>query len=340
MIYGNIVRQYENNNYPVINIDESSMILESLYREQDNYSSLLEYCMDDNEREILEAKYEVITEVVGAAIIAAILAVLAVIGTIIGVAISLFKKGTSNLSNNIQSIKREKKIAVSTEEVKKKILSTNPTKVKVLHCATPGNFKDAIDMTNSTITWMSNSFNSISGNTEITSYDLNNLVNAMQFYNDKKASTEDIIKSPEEYINHDKESYKEKLYNIMNSVNSTGNINFEVAMNIMLNGDNAEKYIQTLSSETNKTINIFQSLHTKNNNLINSVKKFESSDKIDFSKGYAQTYFKLLNCGTKYCKSYLESLIECLKESIKFNNHAISVIKSYINGSNNKEDKK
>ena len=118
MIYGNVVRQYENNINPSINsIDESSYILESLYKEQDNYSNLLEYCIDDNEREILEAKYEVITEAVGAAIIAAIIAA---IGALIALIIAFTKILRSGVSNVTQKVKEKVKEQITNDTNKPK----------------------------------------------------------------------------------------------------------------------------------------------------------------------------------------------------------------------------
>lgn len=84
MIYGNIVRQYENSRYNDINnlfsisaVNEADTILESIQKESDNYRSLLEDSfLTEDERLVLEAKYEVIQEAVGAAMIAAIIAAL------------------------------------------------------------------------------------------------------------------------------------------------------------------------------------------------------------------------------------------------------------------------
>ena len=119
MIYGNVVRQYENNINPSINsIDESSYILESLYKEQSNYSNLLEDAfLTEEEREILEAKYEVINEAVGAAIIAAIIAA---IGALIALIIALTKILRSGVSNVTQKVKEKVKEQITNDTNKPK----------------------------------------------------------------------------------------------------------------------------------------------------------------------------------------------------------------------------
>lgn len=110
MIYGNIVRQYENSRYNDINnlfsisaVNEADTILESIQKESDNYRSLLEDSfLTEDEREILEAKYEVIQEAVGAAMIAAIIAA---IGALIGLMVLLvkfFNKSSSTVTEKLK----------------------------------------------------------------------------------------------------------------------------------------------------------------------------------------------------------------------------------------------
>lgn len=110
MIYGNIVRQYENSRYSDINnlfsisaVNEADTILESIQKESDNYRSLLEDSfLTEDERLVLEAKYEVIQEAVGAAMIAAIIAA---IGALIGLMVLLvkfFNKSSSTVTEKLK----------------------------------------------------------------------------------------------------------------------------------------------------------------------------------------------------------------------------------------------
>ena len=83
-----------------------------MYKERDNYASLLEDTfLTEEKMEILEAKYEVINEAVGAAIIAAIIAA---IGALI-VLIAKVIKSMGSASNTVKS-----KVSEMTKQVEDK----------------------------------------------------------------------------------------------------------------------------------------------------------------------------------------------------------------------------
>lgn len=85
-------------------INESEMILEMLQKEYDNYYEMvIESNISDDEKSILEAKYEVIQEAVGVAIFAAIIAVIGAIITILTMGIKMMSKGGSSTSSSNSS---------------------------------------------------------------------------------------------------------------------------------------------------------------------------------------------------------------------------------------------
>ena len=117
MIYGAVVKQYESNQkYIPSSIDESGIILEFLEKEQNDYRSLLENnYLSESEREILEAKYEVIQEAVMAAIIVAIITIITAIIFIMKSAGKTVSTGTTKIMDKCKKLE-EKYIGKSKDK--------------------------------------------------------------------------------------------------------------------------------------------------------------------------------------------------------------------------------
>lgn len=135
MIYGNVIRQYENNVYyrgwGRNIVDEGGAILEALQKEYDNYSNMVfneSYFITDREKAINEAKLEAIQEAVTVAIVAAIVAIIGAIIGLLVAAIKIFGKGASAVKSKINT-KNAKKLDNLDNDNKKKAADTVEGKI-------------------------------------------------------------------------------------------------------------------------------------------------------------------------------------------------------------------
>ena len=106
MIYGQYAKSYGNRgggNYKVVS--ESDAIINYLIKEQNNYNNLLlnESYITEEERLVMEAKYEVLQEAVAGALIAAIIAILSAIVALIVAFIKMMGKGSEKLKEKVKS---------------------------------------------------------------------------------------------------------------------------------------------------------------------------------------------------------------------------------------------
>lgn len=103
MIYGQLARNYGGNNYKVVS--EGDAILEYMFSEAKQYQNLMltESFFDDEDKLVMEAKYQVLQEAISGAIIAAIIAVLGAIAGLIVLIIKLVKKGKEKLKEKAKA---------------------------------------------------------------------------------------------------------------------------------------------------------------------------------------------------------------------------------------------
>ena len=336
MIYGNVVKQYERNSYggvltPSYNsIDESSYILESLYKEQDNYSNLLEYCIDDNEREILEAKYEVITEAVGAAIIAAIIGVLIAIGGIILVIMGLFRKGASKLASECKNVENKlKAIVEDNKKIADEILSTNPTKVT--------NLCDSADIITANIIMPINGsmrdIEYILGNVRkqktANKMDVRSAIKIAREAYHKEFTDEEFLNSMDQFINSKDEIVEESIKAI-NGMDPKHNSISGIVYYATQGNKSGFKMLHDMIDTINKAVRDLERFkQTRVDKVTSDMESIKSDKNMNISNEESITLFKIISNLLNNAKADLNATIETFKECIKFDNHVLQVIKKY-----------
>lgn len=106
MIYGQYAKQYANNKNKFSIVSESDAIIDYLFKEQNQYKNLLltESFFDEEERLVMEAKYQVLQEAVTGVIITAVISVLAILGALLIKFLSMMKQGSSKVKENVKKV--------------------------------------------------------------------------------------------------------------------------------------------------------------------------------------------------------------------------------------------
>lgn len=337
MIYSSVVKQYETNKgHTYQSIDESGFMLKFLQEERNNYKNLLENCIDSNQREILEAKYEVIQESVVVVIITAIIAVIGVIIKIMKSAGTVASTGTSKINEQIK--KFDNKYSLNIEEAVKrsyKELSDNIEKratgvIKRLN----GGYADIINIgdidkvSNTIVQYIQeletgNEFDQFSYINDIISYIQDLDVRLSQF--DKRRLS--LIDS-----NYYRNGNKDKLKINVPSVEDLKEvyiryINGEPNRQELLGIKVCKRYIKQLENETksfNENITVAGELEKRFKALQNNIKV--NSDKFDMEKIDSSSFFEATLNLFKVLKNQFSACLYIVKEQILICKTSIDVI--------------